>query len=126
MQHLKPFNESNAGQVTYKDILDLVSTDQIKIIRTKKEYIVDYINQMVELNSRRGRDILNNPIGKGSFITIGDSFVVIIENGTPTVIISEYELSNPFQFGDIVICPGHDSITCYNKVTGEHTTSHIR
>jgi hypothetical protein len=33
---------------------------------------------------------------------------------------------NPFVFGDIIVVPGHDSITCYNFKTGEDTTGDIR
>jgi hypothetical protein len=48
-------------------------------------------------------------------VEIGDSFLIVFEEGKPSVIIGEYELCNSFEFGDVVICPGHDSITCYNK-----------
>ena len=130
MKHLKTFNEENEFKsVTYKDLLDLVESDQIKLINTEKENIVEYIDEIVELNQkRRGVDILNNPIAKNqrSLVTIDDSFVVLFEGGNPTVIIGEYELCNPFEFGDVVICPGHDSITCYDKKTGEHKTAYIR
>jgi hypothetical protein len=56
----------------------------------------------------------------------GAEFVLIVKDGKIEVAISEYEISNPFVFGDIVIVPGHDSITCYNLKTGESTTEHIR
>ena len=130
MRHLKSFNEENEfNQLTYKDILDLVEADQVKLINIEKEFIIDYINEMVELNSkRRGVNILNNPIGRGQkeLVEVGDSFLIVFEEGKPSVIIGEYELCNAFQFGDVIICPGHDSITCYNKKTGEHQTSYIR
>jgi hypothetical protein len=131
MRHLKSFNEENEfNQVTYKDILDLVENDQVKLINIQKRDIINYINEMVELNSkRRGVDILNNPIETGrrkGLVEIGDSFVVVFEDNKPSVIIGENELCNPFEFGDVVICPGHDSITCYNKKTGEHQKSRIR
>jgi hypothetical protein len=130
MRHLKSFNEENEfNQVTYKDILDLVENDQVKLINIEKESIIDYINQMLEYSKRRGVDILNNPIEtdrRKGLVEIGDSFLIVFEEGKPSVIIGEYELCNSFEFGDVVICPGHDSITCYNKKTGEHQTSYIR
>ena len=131
MRHLKSFNEENEfNQVTYKDILDLVENDQLKLINIEKKVIINYINEMMKLNFKhRGVDILNNPIESGrikGLVEIGDSFVVVFEDNKPSVIIGEYELSNPFEFGDVVVCPGHDSITCYNKKTGEHQTSYIR
>jgi hypothetical protein len=131
MRHLKSFNEENEfNQVTYKDILDLVENDQLKLINIEKKVIINYINEMVKLNFKgRGVDILNNPIESGrrkGLVEIGDSFVVVFEDNKPSVIIGEYELCNPFEFGDVVVCPGHDSITCYNKKTGEHQTSYIR
>lgn len=130
MRHLRKYNEENQfNQVTYKDIIDLVEADQVKLINIEKEVIIDYINEMVELNSkRRGVNILNNPIGRGQkeLVEVGDLFLIVFEEGKPSVIIGEYELCNAFQFGDVIICPGHDSITCYNKKTGEHQTSYIR
>jgi hypothetical protein len=56
----------------------------------------------------------------------GREFVLIVKDGKIEVAISEYEISNPFVFGDVIIVPGHDSITCYNLKTGEHTTEGIR
>ena len=56
----------------------------------------------------------------------GREFVLIVKDGKIEVAISEYEISNPFVFGDIVIVPGHDSITCYNFKTGEHIIEAIR
>jgi hypothetical protein len=56
----------------------------------------------------------------------GAEFVLIVKDGKIEVAIYEYEISNPFVFGDIVIVPGHDSVTCYNLKTGESTTEHIR
>lgn len=131
MKHLKNFNEGNeSNQLTYKDILDLVEKDLIKLINIEKGVIIDYINRMVDLNLKRRKvNILNNPIGRGQkeeLVEVGEEFVIVIDEYKPSVIIGEYELCNAFQFGDVVICPGHDSITCYNKTTGEHTTSHIR
>ena len=57
----------------------------------------------------------------------GDTeYVLIVKDGKIEVAIYEYEISNPFVFGDVIVVPGHDSITCYNLKTGESTTEHIR
>ena len=56
----------------------------------------------------------------------GAEFALIVKDGKIEVAIYEYEISNPFVFGDVIVVPGHDSITCYNLKTGESTTEHIR
>ena len=56
----------------------------------------------------------------------GREFVLIVRDGQIEVAIYEYEIMNPFVFGDIIVVPGHDSITCYNFKTGEDKTSFIR
>jgi hypothetical protein len=56
----------------------------------------------------------------------GREFVLIVKDGRIEVAISEYEISNPFVFGDVIVVPGNDSITCYNYKTGESTTEYIR
>jgi hypothetical protein len=56
----------------------------------------------------------------------GAEFVLIVKDGKIEVAISEYEISNPFLFGDVIVVPGHDSITCYNFKTGESATEYIR
>ena len=52
--------------------------------------------------------------------------VVIVKDGKIEVAIFEYEISNPFVFGDVIVVPGHDSITVYNIKTGENKTEQIR
>ena len=56
----------------------------------------------------------------------GREFVLIVRDGQIEVAIYEYEIMNPFVFGDIIVVPGHDTITCYNFKTGEDKTSFIR
>ena len=56
----------------------------------------------------------------------GAEFALIVKDGKIEVAIYEYEIMNPFVFGDIIVVPGHDSITCYNFTTGEYTTGYIR
>ena len=56
----------------------------------------------------------------------GREFVLIVRDGQIEVAIYEYEIINPFVFGDIIVVPGHDSITCYNFKTGEDKSGFIR
>ena len=63
---------------------------------------------------------------KEGFDEEGHEFVLIVKDGKIEVAISEYEIMNPFVFGDVIVVPGHDSITCYNFKTGESTTEGIR
>jgi hypothetical protein len=56
----------------------------------------------------------------------GREFVLIVKDGKIEVAIYEYEIMNPFVFGDIIVVPGHDSITCYNFKTGEDKSGDIR
>ena len=68
-----------------------------------------------------------NQIDKTGILTIDQRFVVVFgSDRAPIAIITQYEISNPIVFGDVVVVPGHDSITCYNKVTGEEKTGYIR
>jgi len=56
----------------------------------------------------------------------GHEFVLIVKDGQIQVAIYEYEIMNPFVFGDVIVVPGHDSITCYNYKTGEYKVGYIR
>jgi hypothetical protein len=87
-----------------------------------KELVRRYIDMLIRYNPTK--DILNSTIGREreGLVSMGENFVFLF----PDILIGEYELSNPFIFGDVVVCPGHDSITCYNKVTGEHKIAYIR
>ena len=42
------------------------------------------------------------------------------------VAIYGYEIMNPFVFGDVIVVPGHDAVTCYNFKTGESKSGFIR
>lgn len=136
MKHLKKYNESTDNPdmlPTYQDILDMIAAKQLKFVNCDEDRITSHINRVKDYNSERFPNFLERPISTYArtndsvyLISMGDSFCVVVESGTPTTIIGEYELFNPFLFGEIVICPGHDSITCYNMETGESKTGHIR
>jgi hypothetical protein len=123
MNEIKRFNESlESGVPTHAELLNLVKNGNIKLINAEEDSIEDYINMLIKYN--KNKDILKSPIGieRNGLIQLGESFVFL----HPNIIIGEYELLNPFTFGEVVICPGHDSITCYDKKTGESKTSYIR
>lgn len=141
MKHIKQFNEasdSNPNSLpTYQDIIDMLDAKQLKTIKCDEEDIKKYISRIIEMNKEKKPNLINEPfdpymLRRGGdtngtqLASLFDSYCVVVENGVPSVIISEYELMNPFIFGDVVICPGHDSITCYNIETGESKTGHIR
>ena len=141
MKHIKQFNEASDSNPnllpTYQDIIDMIDAKQLKMINCDEESIKKYINRIVEMNKERKPNLINEPfdtymlrrggdINGTQLASLFDSYCVVVENGVPTAIISEYELMNPFIFGDVVICPGHDSITCYNIETGGYKTGHIR
>jgi len=133
MKHLKKYNENvNQSITTWSELLSRIDSGETKLIGTKKEYIEKHLQDLSKWNKR---DFSNDPIAslngwggiKDGMSSCDERFVFVYDdNNLPVAIISQYELVNPFVFGDIVICPGHDSITCYNKVTGESKTSHIR
>ena len=140
MKHLKRFNENTESHTdntnmlpTYQDILDMVESKQLKFVNCDEESIKKRINRLYEYNKEKFPNYLDMPISTYAstsddlyLITMSMSLCIVVESGTPTTIIGEYELFNPFIFGDNVICPGHDSITCYNVKTGESKTKHIR
>ncbi len=151
MKHIKKYNEAveNPNLIPkYQDIIDMIDANQLKIINTTGDSVKEYIINSYQRNIPTGLDngsttsirrdsMLDRPIdpymlrrrGNGGHIqlaSLDEAFCVVVENGTPSAIIREYELMNPFLFGSVVICPGHDSITCYDIETGESKTSHIR
>lgn len=116
MAKISKFKESTGNTTTWKQLSELIKSDKVKLIR------VD-LDEITELADELG----DKPISlKNSDITEVYDYVIVWKDSVPVAVILEYELINPFVFGDIVICPGHDSITCYNKVTGESKRSNIR
>jgi len=119
---------------TWSDLLEMIDNGSVELVQNcERDQIEEYINELSQMNNKdfMSRKIANNT-GWGSikngFSTIDESYVIIYEGETttPIAIIREYELMNPFAFGDVIICPGHDSITCYNRVTKESRCQNIR
>ena len=111
MKRIKKFNED----------MDMESGLGFKIIGIEADEI--------EGDIRIGYSFGKLPDGselKEGYDEAGHEFTLIVKDGKIEVAISEYEIINPFVFGDVVVVPGHDSITCYNLKTGESTTEYIR
>ena len=110
MKHLKKFNE------------DMESDDLgFKLINMEP----DELDGEIEI----GQSWSKLPDGselKEGYDEGGAEFVLIVKDGMIEVAIYEYEIMNPFVFGDIIVVPGHDSITCYNFTNGESKSADIR
>jgi hypothetical protein len=116
MKHLKKFNEDmESNELGYKLIgpIDPEEVEgEIQIGDSFKNYSFAKLPDGSEL--------------KGGYDEGHHEYVLVVKNGIIEVAIYEYEIMNPFVFGDIIIVSGHDSITCYNFVTGEQKTVDIR
>lgn len=131
MAKIRKFNESSSSNsITNQDIIDIVEAGEIDIIGCEPKDIVNYILELAEINSERFPNFLSMPLEQEdttvSISMIADSFAVVIREGEVVAIISENDMVNPFIFNGIVICSGHDSITCYDIVRKESTKEYIR
>ena len=110
----------DASTITWGELYEAVKSKSIRAINLEVEDLEYHLEDKDPTSLVcRGRRIRNE-------ICEVDDLVLVLDGSVVDAIICENELINPFVFGDIVVCPGHDSITCYNKVTKEHKTSHIR
>ncbi len=111
MKHLKKFNE------------DMESNDELgfKLIGISE----DEIETEIEIGQSLDK------LSDGSELKVGydeegNEFVLIVKDGMIEVAIYGYEIMNPFVFGDVIVVPGHDAVTCYNFKTGESKSGFIR
>jgi len=111
MKHIKKFNED----------MDMESGLGFKLIGIEESEIEGDIKIGYSFGKLPDGSELKEGHDNG-----GAEFALIVKDGRIEVAISEYEISNPFLFGDVIVVPGHDSITCYNLKTGESTTEYIR
>ena len=111
MKHIKKFNED----------MDMESGLGFKIIGIE----ADEIEGDIRIGYSFGKLPDGSELKEGSD-EAGHEFALIVKDGKIEVAISEYEIINPFVFGDVIVVPGHDSITCYNFKTGEHIIEAIR
>ena len=112
MKHIKKFNED----------MDMESGLGFKLVGSM---MIDEIQGDIKIGHSFGKLPDGSELKEG-YDEGGAEFTLIVKDGKIEVAISEYEISNPFVFGDVVVVPGHDSITCYNLKTGESTTEYIR
>lgn len=114
--HVKSFKlfENNEGALPYK------------FIGLDKSEIKGITN--IEIYTHWSLDLPNGKkLTKGWVKEAGYEFALILDqSGEIEVAIYQYEISNPDFFGDIIVVPGHDSITLYNYVTGEDKIMLIR
>lgn len=145
-EKIKKFGELNEGnesnefdpkELTWGEFLNMAKNDKLgKIIHYELKYLIEDIKNAVARNSDfLNKKIINSKWDISSYendnyvmIYYAGEFIIVFneEKNGIDAIVGEYEISNPFVFGDVLIVPGHDSITCYNKVTKETTTSQIR
>ena len=112
MKHIRKFNE------------DMESTGLgLKFIPSE---MVNRIEGDIEIDSMKLDTLPDGSELRYGYDKRGAEYALIVKDGEIEVVIYEYEIMNPFVFGDIVVVPGHDSITCYNYKTGESTKEHIR
>jgi hypothetical protein len=142
MKHLKKYNESTEHPTpyTWDELIYIINNNEVSFVNCEKGDIIEWIeNYLTRISNPTNStkpwynpDINTSPISNpyrrgGNLIDVGNENVLVLgSDGKPSAIIGEYEMSNPFIFDDVVIVPGHDSITCYNMKTGKHITSHIR
>lgn len=117
MKHLKKYNEDMDSNPGYK-VVGSMDPDEVQgQIEVERSDISDT------------RAFANLPDGselKFGYDEADSEFVCIVKDGKIEVAIYEYEITNPFVFGDVIVVPGHDSITCYNYKTDEVKVGYIR
>jgi hypothetical protein len=140
MKHIKKFTESNGPNTpyTWDELVYRVKTGECKLTPSKYYPMDVVISEEVEALGRvmsqmtdRDPDINTSPIVDPNSIVDGlgeiPGRVVVFDNElAPVAIITEYDMMSPFVFDNIVIVPGRDAITCYNKSTGEFKRNKIR
>ena len=116
MKHIKKFNEDmESNELGFKLIgpIDPEEVEgEIEIGDSFKNYSFAKLPDGSEL--------------KGGYDEGDHEYILVVKDGKIEVAIYEYEIMNPFVFGDVIVVPGHDSITCYNYKTGEYKVGYIR
>lgn len=140
MKHLKKYNESNnqPEPYTWDELMYRIENDECKLTPSKysamdevKSDTIESIKKYLSMNARRFPDMNTAPIVDTKRIIdgiseVGGNYVVVFDdNLAPIALITEYDMMNPFVFKNVVIVPGRDSITCYDKSTGEFKREHI-
>ncbi len=122
MKRIKNFKIFENSESTYGDIItsDTIwigydikaDSENIDLIKSKK---ISKYSKKLKLDDDYSY-MVDNYIG----------LILVFKGNNCLYAIFEYELSNPFTFDDIIVCPGHDDITVFNYKTGKNKKSHIR
>lgn len=151
MKHLKKYNEDidsdfndnesveHPTTCSWDELINRINSGECKLTPSKyssidevKSDTIESIKRYLNMNSKRFPDMNTASIEDPKRITngiaeVGGNYVAVFDdNLAPIALITEYDMMNPFVFGSVVIVPGHDSITCYDKSTGEFKREHIR
>ncbi len=110
---VKKISENFSDSDIWKDILNGIKSGDVKLIGTE----FDTVERISAKNFIK-------PIENG--IIDLDWFVIVFKEYKPVAIISQYEMMNSFVFKNVVVCPGRDSIVCYDIESGEYKKEHIR
>lgn len=135
MKKFTSLNENKFESYTWEELIFRVKNNECKLVGILLEELQKDLSDYFPAGDYD--DVLGQSIGKGQwgeskittnkFIVISEVFVVVFNDDyAPIALICEYEVVNPFWFGDIIVVPGHDSITCFNKVTLESKRAYIR
>lgn len=141
MKHLKKYNEStnHPEPYTWDELIYRIENGECKLPPSKyspmdevKSDVIESIKKYLSMNARRFPDMNTAPIEDPKRIIdgiaeVGGNYVAVFDDDlAPVALITEYDMMNPFVFGNVVIVPGRDSITCYDKSTGEFKRERIR
>lgn len=127
---IRKFNESENYILTWGNLKEIVENGDVQLVNMEMGDFLDSMENQ-DLEQPLYRKAPTNGLQE-----VDELFVIVFDKNSinydmnsipePIAVIGEYEIMNPFVFGDVVIVPGHDSITCFNMNTGESTTSYIR
>jgi hypothetical protein len=124
---IRKFTESkNSFNITWEELSELISNKRIKLIGYSESEFKQYFTKHFP-NPIIGKYTHSFTDGENVCYTDNNKFVLVIgKMNDPEAIIFEYELFKPFIFDNIVVCPGHDSVTCYSLETKNYATNYIR
>ena len=133
MKHLKKYNEStnHPEPYTWDELIYRIENGECKLPPSKyspmdevKSDALESIKRYLSMNTAPIEDPKRIIDG---IAEVGGNYVAVFDDDlAPVALITEYDMMNPFVFGNVVIVPGRDSITCYDKSTGEFKRERIR
>ena len=126
MKHLKKYNEDMDSDPGYNKSTTFTSERMKSCTAVVGSMHPDEVEGQIETEPRAFVNLPDGSELKFGFDESGAEFVCIVKDGEIEVAIYEYEIMNPFVFGDVIVVPGRDSITCYNYKTDEVKVAYIR